>query len=453
MIVVDLAGIPASMWPYYPELLERAVPRYTSFPTAADFTDAVDADDQAAALARVEQPVSLYVHIPFCDRICWYCGCNTGASNRSQRLNAYLDALEAETDLVASFMPEFAGIERIAFGGGSPNAISPLAFVRLLDRIVTAFGIGQPDLSIELDPRSLTPQWIGIIGAVGVSSVSLGVQTFAPHVQRAIGRIQPREQIEDAVDRLRSAGVRSLNFDLMYGLPGQSAADLAETLDIAIALRPERIALFGYAHVPQLLPRQRRIDGTTLPDQASRFAMASDGHDRLVAAGYRAIGFDHFALPYDPLAQAEAEGALRRNFQGFTDDDASSLIGLGASAISLFGDVIVQNDKNSGSWRERIAAGRCTGVRGIRRSPQDRAIGAVIEDILCLRPADLALVGSDTAIDAIDRQLAPFLDRGIIDRDQSLLLPTAATRPYARSIAALFDPYRQPTARQFSSAV
>jgi oxygen-independent coproporphyrinogen III oxidase len=441
------------MWPYHPDLLARAVPRYTSFPTAAEFTDDVGETDLADALEAIVRPISVYAHIPFCEQICWYCGCNTGASNRAHRLQNYLDALDAEIKLVAARLPQATGLSRIAFGGGSPNAISPLAFVRLLDRIVTAFGSSTPLISIELDPRTLNRQWIGMLGSAGISHASLGVQTFAPHIQQAIGRVQPQEIIDESVANLRAAGVRSLNFDLMYGLPGQRPEDLAATLDHAIALGPDRIALFGYAHVPDMLPRQRRIDASDLPGQEQRFRMAYDGFARLVAAGYRPVGFDHFALPHDRLAKAEADGTLRRNFQGFTDDDAVSLIGLGASAISLFAHVMVQNEKNTGAWRTRIGEGRLTGTRGIRRSLHDRRLAAVIEDIVCGRATDLCLLGQDEAVAEADRRLAPFLARGLIERDGSLLLPTATTRPYARSIAALFDPYRLPVGRQFSSAV
>lgn len=441
------------MWPYHPDLLARPVPRYTSFPTAAEFHDGVGAEQQARALAHVAQPVSVYAHIPFCDQICWYCGCNTGKSNREQRLQNYLGALEDEIDLVAAHLPDKSSVARVAFGGGSPNAISPLAFVRLIDRVITALGSGTPIISIELDPRTLTTQWIGMLGAAGVSHASLGVQTFAPHIQQAIGRIQPQEIIDESVAALRRAGVRSLNFDLMYGLPGQSEADLLATLDHTIELAPERIALFGYAHVPDILPRQRRIDARNLPGQAERFAMATIGFERLVAAGYRPVGFDHFALPHDALARAEANGTLRRNFQGFTDDDAVSLIGIGASAISLFPDLMVQNEKNTGAWRGRVAAGQLTGTRGVSRSANDRRIAAVIEDILCARPTDLALVGDDMMVEAVYREIAPFVERGLVVRDGSVLLPTGDTRPYARSIAARLDPYRLPSARQFSSAV
>lgn len=438
------------MWPYHPDLLARPVPRYTSFPTAVEFTPAVAAPQQADGIARIEGAVSLYLHIPYCDQICWYCGCNTGAANKVHRLTSYIEALGREIDLVASLMPGERAISRIAFGGGSPNAIAPLEFVRLLDRTMTAFGASSPAISVELDPRGFTPEWARILGATGVSHVSLGVQTFAPDIQARIGRVQPTALITDTVTALRDASVSSINFDLMYGLPGQTTADLDGTLDETLLLRPERIALFGYAHVPHLLPRQRRIDASALPDQAERFAMAGHGYERLTHAGYVPVGFDHFALPHDPLAIAATSGELRRNFQGFTDDPAEHLIGLGASAISNFPDRIIQNEKNAGRYRMRLSQGHLPGTLGVMRGRDDRERAIVIEDILCGRPADLSLVA---ATPGAAEGLAPFIERGLIRQDGRLLVPTPATRPYARSIAALFDAYRLATPSRFSSAV
>ncbi len=438
------------MWPYYPDLLERPVPRYTSYPTAAEFHGGLGADALVEAIEGSEGAVSLYLHIPFCEQICWYCGCNTGAANKVQRLNAYLDSLTQEVALVAARLPKQCRVERIAFGGGSPNAIAPLAFVRLLDRVVTAFGAGAPTISIELDPRNFSPEWARVLAATGVSNVSLGVQTFAPEIQARIGRVQPHAMIAETTAHLRSGGVSSINFDLMYGLPGQTMADLEATIDQAIALAPERIALFGYAHVPHLLPRQRRIDASALPDQALRFAMAEQGFEQLTAAGYVAIGFDHFALPHDPMALAAASGELRRNFQGFTDDQAERLIGLGASAISLFPDRIIQNEKNAGRYRMRLSQQQLTGALGVWRSADDRERALVIEDILCGRPADVSLV---LETPSANKGLQPFFDRGLVRLEGTRLVCTAEARAYVRTIAAFFDSYRIDAARRFSSAV
>jgi len=435
-------------WTYYPELLAQPVPRYTSYPTAAEFTDDSFEARQREALTQVRGDVSLYLHIPFCQEICWYCGCNTGAANRTQRLAAYLDALHAEIVSVSRLLDRSVRITRIAFGGGSPNAIAPTDFVRLIDALLVNFRVPWPVFSIELDPRSLTPAWLLAIRGIGVVKASLGVQTFDPRVQAAIGRVQPREDIARAVEGLRKSGVESINFDLMYGLPFQDDAVLAETLDEATALGADRIALFGYAHVPHMIARQRRIDASCLPDQRARFRMAAQGYAQLVGAGYQPVGFDHFAKPGDGLAQATLNGSLSRNFQGFTDDPAPVLIGLGSTSISQFETAFIQNEKNTGRYRMLASAGQLTGRRGIGRTAEDRRRGAVIEALLCRGEAHL---DPDLASGAAAR-LAPFAERGLIRWEADKLILERGSEPYARSIAAVFDAYRS-AEKRFSSAV
>lgn len=439
----------AAMWPYYPDLLAVPVPRYTSFPTAAEFGDRVGAADADAALRAAAGDVSLYVHIPFCEQICWYCGCNTGAANRRQRLSSYLDALHREIALTGVRLDGRVAARRIAFGGGSPNAIAPTDFVRLVDALTLHVPLEDPLWSIEIDPRTLTREWAQVLGWVGVSHASMGVQTFAPHLQAAIGRVQDDALIASGTDMLRGAGVTSLNFDLMYGLPGQTIADLEATLQRTVELGADRIALFGYAHVPNLIPRQRRIDASNLPAQAERFAMAWFGYQFLTAAGYVPVGFDHFAKPGDPLAQAAEGGTLRRNFQGFTDDPAPVLVGLGASAISITPDAIWQNEKNAGRYRMLLSQDRLPATGGLLRSADDQRRGAVIEALLCRGEAQL---DADLA-SAVLMRLLPFIDRELAELDHGTLRLLPDALPYARTIAALFDPYRQDSARRFSSAV
>jgi oxygen-independent coproporphyrinogen-3 oxidase len=442
-------GDTARMWPFHPDLLATPVPRYTSFPTAAEFGPEVGAPDLVSAIESVEGDVSLYVHIPFCKTICWYCGCNTGRSNRADRLTGYLDALHREIAVVGKLLPTTARVRRIAFGGGSPNAIAPTDFVRLIVALTQSLPLAEPEFSIELDPRTLDESWIEVLASVGVRRASLGVQTFAPHLQQAIGRVQPAHVVERCAELLRRAGITSLNFDLMYGLPGQTLADLRDTLDRTSRLDVDRIALFGYAHVPQLIARQRKIEASALPDQATRFAMAAQGHEWLVDSGYAAIGFDHFALPGDPLAQAALCGRLGRNFQGFTDDTSPALIGVGASAISSFPQLLAQSEKNTGRYGMLLSRGRLPVVRGRLRSADDRKRGTIIEALLCKGQA--ALDGYLTH-ETIAR-LEPFTTRRLARLDDGILTIAASGLAYARAIAAIFDPYRQVSARQFSSAV
>ena len=437
------------MWTYYPELLTRPVPRYTSYPTAAEFDDTVGADAFAGALDQVasDAAMSLYVHIPFCKQICWYCGCNTDRANRRDRLNGYMDALFTEIGQVARALNGRGRVQRIAFGGGSPNALSAVEFARLVDLLSVSFQLDDPALSVEIDPRSFEDSWLSVLSALRFTHASLGVQTFDPHVQAAIGRVQPLHEVENLTHKLRDAGLASLNFDLMYGLPGQDMRVLEESLSQTVRLCPDRVALFGYAHVPDVIARQRVIDAHALPDARTRFDMAAFGHDYLVAAGYRAIGFDHFALPDDPLAKAAERQAVHRNFQGFTDDPAEILLGFGASAISQFPDRLIQNEKNSGRYRMRVMDGQWSAARGAWRSADDRAAARIIEGLLCHGTAPVA----DHVVPR--ERLAPFIERQLVRLEAGTLTLSDAARPYARTIAALFDRYRGQSAGTFSAAV
>lgn len=439
------------MWTYYPELLQRPVPRYTSYPTAADFRPSVGQEDLAGALRGVGKctPLSLYVHIPFCEEICWYCGCNTARSNKQSRLTSYLDALYREIEMVSSLLEGRGRVQRISFGGGSPNALDPLDFVRLLGDLTVTFNAQQPLISLEVDPRRLSPAWLRVIESARVSNVSLGVQTFDAAVQQAIGRVQPLDVIATLTKRLRAAGVKSLNFDLMYGLPGQDMTSLTDTLTQAIDMRPDRVALFGYAHVPNVIARQRRIDASALPDESERFLMANIGHELLMANGYRAVGFDHFALPHDPMAVAARTHTLNRNFQGFTDDGAEYVIGLGASAISQFPGLYVQNAKNIGEYRQAIKVGHLPVERGIVRDMESRACGAVIRNILCDGEAELpSRLRSEQS-----EQLDQFVRRGLVSTSAGRLHLKPAAAPYARTIAAIFDPRLMEQHGRFSAPV
>ncbi|MEQ1551473.1 oxygen-independent coproporphyrinogen III oxidase [Sphingorhabdus sp.] len=426
------------MWPYFPDLLARPVPRYTSYPPATQFIDKVGADAQAKALNAVVSgtPISLYAHIPYCQSICWYCGCNTGAAGRTQRLHAYLEALEGEMAMVAKMLGGRGKLQRIAFGGGSPNAIEPIAFVRLVDRLVTMFSGNSPDISVEIDPRAFSLEWAMTLAVAQVSRVSFGVQSFEPDIQAAIGRVQPVEMIETCMASLRARGIKAINFDLMYGLPHQTNESLLGTLNHVARMRPSRIALFGYAHVPHIFPRQKRIDTAALPGIEARFEQAAIGYERLVSEGYVPVGFDHFALPDDSLAIAAAEGKVRRNFQGFTEDQSDVLIGFGASAISQFPDAIIQNEKNPGAYREIVGAHQLAGRRGLVRDVDDQLRAQLIERLLCTGRADTTCLLNDPASLASLRQLE---ERRLIIRDGNTIVLTEAGRPYARVVAALFD--------------
>lgn len=440
------------MWPYYPDLLSGNVPRYTSYPTAVEFHDGVGGPELLKALESIgpDEPISLYVHIPYCQQICWYCGCNTGAASKTQRLTSYLEALEAEIALIAGKLCGRGRVKTIAFGGGSPNAIAPVEFVRLVDRIFTTFSCDQHNISVELDPRIFSPEWAATLAHCGVSRVSLGVQSFSEDIQRAIGRIQPVQMIKDCMRQLRDVGIDAINFDLMYGLPGQSIEDLSATLETAVELQPSRVALFGYAHMPQVFPRQRRIDDSNLPGSADRFAMAERGYRQLTWSGYQSIGFDHFALPNDSLSRAAGRGTLHRNFQGYTDDDCTVMIGLGASAISNFPELIIQNEKNPGRYRMLALAAQPTAARGLCRTADDRQRADLIERLLCN--------GNSGPIPApifktAKTALRTFIDRGLARVETGAIIIESNGLAYSRMIASVLDTYRQVDSKKFSYAV
>jgi len=436
------------MWPYHPDLLETAVPRYTSYPTAADF-GAIPANALNEQIEQVSGDISLYLHIPFCEKICHYCGCNTGAANRRQRVESYLAALRSEIETVAGLLPRDTPVRRIAFGGGSPNAIEPREFIDLVDALSRHFWLVDTEWSIELDPRSMSSVWGEAIAEAGITRASMGVQTFAARCQKAIGREQDDSLICRSIDWLRSAGVTSMNFDLMYGLPFQTQEDLADSLEYTSLLGADRIAVFGYAHVPHMVPRQKMIDVSALPDRDTRFAMAGQAYDYLTSEGYKAVGFDHFALPHDPMAIAMTDGNLRRNFQGFTDDQSEVLIGLGSSAISGFPELIAQNEKNNGRYRMIATDGKLTANVGIQRDANDRLRAGVIEDLLCRGKVEL----SPCLLSQARAHLTQFIERGLATLEAGKLAITPDGLPYARVIAAIFDSYRQKSPNRFSSAI
>lgn len=438
------------MWPFHEQLLRRSVPRYTSYPTAAEFNSAVTAEDYSTALSQLTKgvDVSIYVHIPFCQEICWYCGCNTARANGGERKARYLDALHDEIDLISSLIPEGVNIRRIAFGGGSPNSLTAVEFARIVDRIIIDFGSPEPLIAVELDPRHVTTEWIRTIATIGVQNVSLGVQTFDPVIQKAIGRVQPYDLVHRLFEDLRTEGVRSINFDLIYGLPGQNQAKLADTILKTIDMKPDRIALFGYAHLPSVIKRQKRINSDELPSLRTRFAQSALGFEMLSDAGYIPIGFDHFALPNDSLAVAAASGSLHRNFQGYTDDDAPVLIGLGASAISELPGLLVQNAKNYGHYASKLLGSKLASERGVFISPADNLAGTVIEGILCRGEAQLPILSARQQEDL--RQLE-VLD--IVRIDDGYLKLKDSARPYARMVAEIFDTYRTASVGTFSTAI
>lgn len=400
-----------------------------------------------------QQPASLYLHVPYCRQICAYCGCNTYLARRESTLEGFLEALELEIDRVGDLTGRLP-VSEIHWGGGTPNILGPGQFSRLVERLRKRFDFFQvSEHAIEIDARHLTAEQAHAYAAAGVTRASLGVQDLNAHVQEAMGRVQPFEVVAAAVQHLRAAGVEAINFDLMYGLPSQSAADVQASVAAAVRLAPQRIALFGYAHVPWFKKRQRLIDVAALPDAAERMAQAEAARAALCAAGYEAVGFDHFARPDDPLALAARNGALKRNFQGFVSGAGGAILGLGPSAISTLPQGYAQNAPEVGAWREAIAAGRLATVRGHALTPEDRRRGALIERLLCDFSADLTEFGGAAILEDALEMLEPLVEDGLVVINETLLSIPREARPLCRVVAQAFDAYARTGRGRHSQAV
>lgn len=421
----------------------RNVPRYTSYPTAPHFSEAIGSDDYRQWLDSLprDAALSLYLHVPYCVEICRYCGCGTKAVRRSGPVEAYAEALLAEIGLLK--MLAGRKVTHLHWGGGTPSILGAPTLERIIGVLRESFDLsGLDEQAIEIDPRHASTEFIAALGKLGFTRASLGVQDFTPEVQRAIGRTQPFDTVARVVGDLRDNGIENVNFDLMYGLPHQTVANAVNTARQAAALRPQRIALFGYAHVPWIRKHQRLIDEAALPGVMERLAQAEAAADALIAAGYVAIGLDHFALPDDALAVAARTGTLRRNFQGYTTDNADALIGLGATAIGQLPQGFAQNAPDVAGYMRTIEAGHFATKRGLALSADDRLRGSIIERLMCNFTVDLDALGADRNVFAAEFEALGSLARaGLITRDGTRVTVTEAGRPYVRVVAATFDAY------------
>jgi len=410
-------------------------------------------------LRRESGPISAYLHIPFCDRMCWYCGCNTAVVNRRGPIEDYVGRLLGEIDLVAATLDERLQIGSIHFGGGTPNMLAPDEIGLILARLAQRFDIAPgAEIAAEIDPCTLTAEWVTAAAAGGMNRASLGVQDFDPDVQKAINRIQPYETTARAVELLRAAGAQSLNMDLIYGLPRQSLEGLEKTIDLALALRPDRLSLFGYAHVPWMKAHQKLIREDELPDARLRYRMQRRAADLLEERGWRRLGLDHFARPDDSLAAAAAEGRMRRNFQGYTTDAAPVLIGFGASSIGRMPQGYVQNATAVPQWREKLERGELPVARGVEMTADDRFRADIIERLMCDFSVDLAEVceAHERPVADLDEavaRLAPMQADGIAEIRGTRVEATRTGRDFIRSICAVFDAHLEQGAQRHSASI
>jgi oxygen-independent coproporphyrinogen-3 oxidase len=435
-----------------PEIFARyaamRVPRYTSYPTAPNFSSAVDQAEYCQWLRQlaVDESVSLYVHIPFCREMCWYCGCHTTVSRRQAPVSRYVETLIREIGLIASEIGFRLHTGHLHWGGGSPTLLAPDDVKRIHGALKGCFSLDPlAENAVEVDPRTLTAELASAFACAGVNRASLGVQTFDAKVQAAINREQSFEATAGAVGLLRQRGIPAINFDLIYGLPFQTVRSCLHTVEQALRLQPDRLAVFGYAHVPSFKPHQRKIDEAALPGAAERHEQAQAIAAALTAAGYRQIGLDHFALPGDSLSTAAEDGALHRNFQGYTTDACKTLLGLGASAIGRLRWGFVQNATRIPDYERRIAGGELATARGCRMGDEDERRGAIIEALMCNYRADVGRL--------LPGGIAELERDGLVRRNGSIVEVASDARPLVRVVAAAFDQYEGFAGRQHSPAL
>lgn len=437
------------------------LPRYTSYPTAPHFSPSVGEAGYQSWLQSLggRQPASLYLHVPFCRSMCWYCGCHTSVTKRDDPIEIYTGGLRKEAHLVANTIGERRPISHIHFGGGTPTIMTAEAFADLVDALRQSFSVlPDAEIAVEIDPRTLTEPMTEALGHCGVNRASLGVQSFDPAVQRAINRLQSFEQTASSVERLHRAGVGRLNFDLLYGLPLQTVESCLDTVAKCVELRPDRFSVFGYAHIPSFKKHQRKIAEDALPDSLERHRQSETIAEALLDAGYERIGFDHFALPGDKLAVAKREGKLRRNFQGYTDDAADTLIGLGASAIGRMPQGFVQNVVATRDYLARISEGRLATAKGYAFTEDDRFRADIIERIMCDMAVDLPRIaqlhGRDAESAIVDRpRIESLIADGAVTMTNERISVSDGAEFLVRSVASVFDAHLARSAATHSRAV
>ncbi|GAB4194464.1 MAG: oxygen-independent coproporphyrinogen III oxidase [Wenzhouxiangellaceae bacterium] len=432
-------------------------PRYTSYPTAAQFKDDFGEAHLRAAMIDsnsppVPAPLSLYVHIPFCEQLCFYCACNKIITQDRAKAEDYLQLLIRESALHAALLDNDREVRQLHLGGGSPTFFSDEQLDRLIDGLSQHFRMSgdQPEWSIEIDPRTVTASRMRYLAQIGFNRVSFGIQDVNEAVQVAVNRIQSLQQIKDCIAAARQAGMRSVSVDLIYGLPLQTVDSFSETLEIVRRMGPDRIAIYNYAHLPQRFKAQRLIPERYLPPAADKLAIQALISDRLNAAGYVHIGMDHYALPEDELMTALDNGSLQRNFQGYSTHGGCELIGLGVSAISAIGNCYAQNELRMSAYRERLNAGSIPTIRGLGLSEDDQIRAGVISQIMCRMRIDKSAFRHRFGVEFDDyfaveaRQLERMQNDGLLTADDSGYRVTPVGRYFLRNIAMCFDRYNQP---------
>ena len=427
----------------------QPVPRYTSYPTAPHFKAAEDDRTVTNWLERLdpEKAVSLYLHIPFCKEICWYCGCNMKLATRDEPVARYAETLMKEIELVAERLPNRLKVEHIHFGGGSPSTLPAASLEKIMALLNEVFDIeAGAEIAAEVDPRTLRTDFIEAMQRWGFNRISLGIQEFDPAVQEQINRVQPVDLVKRVVDQVRGADIPGLNFDVLYGLPDQTVRGLSRTIDACMDMAPDRLALFGYAHVPWMAKRQRKIREDRLPGLVERAEQAITAGNQLAGEGYTRIGFDHFAKPEDSLSVAQSDGSMKRNFQGYTSDQANTLIGFGTTAIAETPYGYYQNQSEVTTWARLIDEGHLPTAKTCTITDADRLNRAIIEHLMCLRSVDVvqeALAHQQPSCGVLSslRNLDDLERDGLVKRKGTLVEVTPMGRFFVRIVASRFDAY------------
>ncbi len=445
---------------------DQSGPRYTSYPTAPTFQPDFGEDDLRQQAMRsnadlIPRSLSVYVHIPFCFNPCFYCGCNRIVTRDTARGERYVERLEREIELISPLFDRDRDVVQLHFGGGTPNFLSSQLLLRIVASLQRNFQLSQTtsrDFSIELDPRSVVTDDIPALVAAGLNRASLGIQDFDPEVQLAVNRVQDETHTLSIIDACRQAGMRSVNVDLIYGLPKQTQDGFSRTLASVLSARPDRIALYGYAHMPQLFRAQRQIEDSALPSADAKLNLLQLAIDRLTTAGYQYIGMDHFALPTDELALAQQRGALHRNFMGYTTHAECDLIGLGVSAISHIGDSFSQSVRELPAWESAIDSGRLPVWRGLALTEDDLLRNAVIQSLMCHSRIDIRHIEQRFKInfgayfDSSLAQLTALQEDHLVAVDAEHIEVPVRGRMLLRRVAMCFDRYLDPTFASSTSA-
>lgn len=429
-------------------LFDARVPRYTSYPTAPHFSGDFDGDNHRDWISRIRpgSEISLYLHVPFCRRLCWFCACRTQGTQSDAPVAAYLETLKAELALLADVLPEGVTLSRLHWGGGTPTLLKPAMMRELAQAIADVAPLAEGgEFSVEIDPNEIDEARLDVLAEAGMNRASIGVQDFDPEIQETIGRLQSFDVTRAAIDMIRDRGINSLNADILFGLPHQSRQRMTESVQKLLALSPDRVALYGYAHVPWMARRQSLIPTEALPGPEDRLKLFETARQLFLWDGYHEIGIDHFARPEDGLSRAQRAGTLRRNFQGYTDDTSDVLIGVGASAISRFPQGYTQNAAATSQHTARIREGVFSCARGHRFSGEDKMRARLIEAVMCDFRIDAEEIVSKFGIER-DALFALFDETnrafdGLLKVDETGLSVPEDMRPLTRLIARGFDAY------------